>query len=367
MKKLIALFLLTALCLTFLTSCNMRGGLVAELWGELKEMGNGIDVEPSVDVSSQDVYVYPDTAFGTETVPIIEPRPPVEYTTQDYGWATDAPVTEEVTSDAQYDPPYPDDVFDLSGVLTLDGDLSDWNTQYGAAYTFDQSNLDPWVGYVQDKGFTMYTAADGEYVYFALDVADDTVLASDDAAYNGDAFQIMIDFNAWIAYVGEYERGIFYSFGLQKDGSVDITVQCIEGDDDSTIDYTMASDDDSEGSEGTVKGITKVKEDGSGWIAEYAVSWETLYRDVCNKLLPSGVEIPEVRFGYDKVMLSMTICYLDHDVDAEGSDAGIVGAWGTSAGLGQLSSGEGWYPENAGVSVAYQPLGYAWIESLFKE
>ena len=275
---------------------------------------------------------------------------------------------EQPSEDVSVDIDVPDVVYP-GDVLVMDGDLSDWQAHghLWAPHDFGQSNLDPWVGEVGDKGFTMYTTSDMNYVYFAFDVRDDDVGYSDDGMYNMDAFQIQTDFSGWAADTEIFERAIFYSFGLQEDGTIDVTVQCIADDGVSSIDYKMGSDDEEEWREGEIKGVTKKKDDGSGWIAEYAVSWETLYRDITQKLESQGEFVPDFVPGKDEVKLHMLICYLDHATNKDGSDAGIVGAWGTSQYLGALGSGDGWYPENAGVITHYDTAnGNAYIESIFQ-
>ena len=275
---------------------------------------------------------------------------------------------EQPSEDVSVDIDVPDVVYP-GDVLVLDGDLSDWQmySDLWAPCVFDASNLDPWVGEVGDKGFTMYTTSDMNYVYFAFDVRDDDVQFSDDGLYNGDAFQIQIDFSGWAADTEAFYRAIFYSFGLQEDGTVDVTVQCIMDDAASSIDYKMGSDDEEAWREGEIKGITKKKDDGSGWIAEYAVSWETLYRDITQKLESQGEFVPDFMPGKDEVKLHMLICYLDHATNGDGSDAGIVGAWGTPQVRDSLGNGAGWYPENAGVITHYDTAnGNAYIESIFQ-
>ena len=67
MKKLITMLLLTALCLTVLTSCDLGTGLVAELFGDLNR--EDVLVE---DVILDDVIMTPPEQWGTvevETVP----------------------------------------------------------------------------------------------------------------------------------------------------------------------------------------------------------------------------------------------------------------------------------------------------------
>ena len=376
MKKTITIFLLTALCMTVLTSCDIAGGLgnglVSELLEHLVEgyerVDPPLDVDPDYNLVMTDVEIVTDILIEETWV---EETWPVETWPVDTEWDTvyDSIVETEIeteipTEDIMIDPPmlYPSDY------LTLDGDLSDWNGTFCTPYYFDEYSLDPWVGYVEDKGFTVHTTADPEFVYFAFDVYDPDLLYSDDGLYNGDAFQIQIDLNGWCAETEYFERAIFYSFGLQEDETVDITVQCIYGDTASYVAYVMASDDQDEWREGYVKGVTKKKNDGSGWVAELAISWQTLYNDVSNKLLDYGCDVPVLDLENQEVYMNMLICYLDHAVETDGSDGGITGAWGTPKVHGSLSWGDGWYPEGAGVRVTYQPMyGLGQIEYSFEE
>ena len=255
-------------------------------------------------------------------------------------------------------------VEDLSTQITLDGDVSDWQNGGFQRYDIDKYNLDAWVGEVKDDwSINLWFSADAEFLYIAFKINDPDVQYSSDNGYDKDAFQIQLDFNGWAANTEAFGRAVFYSFGLQEDGTVDMTVQCIEGDTASTIDYTMASDDEEEWREGHVKGATKKAEDGSGWYAEFAISWQTLYNDISEKLTVGGEEVPSWTGGEDKVSLNMLVCYLDHDTNEDGSDAGIVGAWGTSNALGSLAAGDGWYPEAAGMVLTLDGMTSITIET----
>lgn len=255
-------------------------------------------------------------------------------------------------------------VEDLSTQISLDGDVSDWQNGGFQRYDIDKYNLDAWVGEVKDDwSINLWFSADAEFLYIAFKINDPDVQYSDDNAYNKDAFQIQLDFNGWAANTEAFGRAVFYSFGLQEDGTVDMTVQCIEGDTASTVDYTMASDDEEEWREGHVKGATKKAEDGSGWYAEFAISWQTLYNDISEKLTVGGEEVPSWTGGEDEVSLNMLVCYLDHDSNEDGSDAGIVGAWGTSNALGSLAAGDGWYPEAAGMVLTLDGMTSITIET----
>ncbi len=252
---------------------------------------------------------------------------------------------------------------DMSSVITLDGDVSDWQAYPDVfkRYDIDKYNLDAWSGEVDENwSINMWFGADAEFLYVAFKINDPVVSYSDDNLYNMDAFQIQLDFNGWAAATEGYNRAVFYSFGLQEDGTVDITVQCIADDDASSVDYTMASDDEAEWAEGTVKGATKKAEDGSGWYAEFAISWQTLYRDICEKL--SAEEVPTWTGGQDEIFLNMLVCYLDHD-----ESGALTGAWGTSAALGSLAAAEGWYPENAGMVLKLSGMGSVTVDEVTTE
>lgn len=73
MKKTIAILLLTALCLTVLTSCDFSGGLVAELFGDIKDVPVGEHIYPT------DEYI------PIETDIIMDIDPPVSYDEPDCG------------------------------------------------------------------------------------------------------------------------------------------------------------------------------------------------------------------------------------------------------------------------------------------
>lgn len=264
-------------------------------------------------------------------------------------------------------------VEDLSTKITLDGDVSDWQAAGFQKYEIDKYNLDAWSGELDENwSIDMWFSADAEFLYIAFKINDpDVVYNQDDAYQNGDAFQIQLDFNGWAAQTEAFERAVFYSFGLQEDGTVDITVQCIADDAASSVDYTMASDDEESWRQGHVKGATKKADDGSGWYAEFAISWQTLYNDISTKLSENGEEVPEWKGGEDKVSLNMLVCYLDHKSNEDGSDGGLIGAWGTSAALGSLGGQHetinGWYPESAGMILTLDGMQNVTIEETTAE
>ena len=329
MKRIIALCILTALCLTFLCSCDMGNGLIAELFGNY-----GVDIEPGGDVLVNPIEPYPDVqtdvAIDIETWTEIATEPPVEYPVDDtVGCETDT---------------YPPDCIEPSAQLSLDGDLSEWSWIDCWKQDFDASNLDPWMGEIgESDGFTMYVSCDTQYVYIAFDVRDTTPAYSATDTYNGDAFQIQLDLGGVFGQSGEYERAVFYSFGVQEDGSVNLTAQCIKDDAASTVDYVLSS------KEGGLKGVTKVKQDGTGWIAELAIPWETLAGDALAKLGVNSLD--GLGIDSDNLKVVMLVCYIDRQ-EQEGN---VLGAWGTPKVPGSLTSGEGWYPEGGGIELWFDP------------
>lgn len=250
---------------------------------------------------------------------------------------------------------------DLSQFITLDGDVSDWQAHPDVfkRYDIDKFNLRPFSGELDEEwSINMWFSADSEFLYIAFKINDDTIAYSDDSSYNGDAFQIQLDFNGWAAETEQFERAVFYSFGLQEDGTVDMTVQCIYDDKDSLITHNIASDDEEEWREGIVKGTTKAAEDGSGWYAEFAIAWQTLYNDISNKLLNDELTVPEWTGGTDEVTLNMLVCYIDRE-----ETNGALNAWGTCKEYGAFDDDTAWYPENSGMVLKLSGMGSVTVES----
>ena len=106
MKKTITILLLTALCMMVLTSCDTRGGLVAELFG-------GTD--------RADEHLYPiedciEEPIGTEITPG-EPIPPVEIqTAPPYEIETEYSTAWNTTAPAETEPIYSDIGFELNAL-----------------------------------------------------------------------------------------------------------------------------------------------------------------------------------------------------------------------------------------------------------
>ena len=91
MKKLITMLLLTALCMTVFTSCDLGNGLVAEIFGNARDEYDYVLVEPSVDALESEIVAI-DPIEPWETVEI-ETMPPYEietaYDSVDEYWSED--------------------------------------------------------------------------------------------------------------------------------------------------------------------------------------------------------------------------------------------------------------------------------------
>ena len=107
MKKTITILLLTALCMTVLTSCDLGNGLVAELLGDIKDAPVGEHIYPT------DEYIPIETDIIMD-IPIeppveeIQTTPPYEIVTEEYTgpYTTGEDWTYDVTVDI--DIAYPD-------------------------------------------------------------------------------------------------------------------------------------------------------------------------------------------------------------------------------------------------------------------
>lgn len=252
--------------------------------------------------------------------------------------------------------------------LVMDGDVSDWQTAGFTEVTLDKYNFAAWVGSVSDDWkISMYFTSDAKNFYLAFKIYDPEVIANEKGGYQkGDAFQIQLDFNQLCGKTEGFDRAVFYSFGYQEDGVIDMTVQCIY-DNNSEIDYVIRSDGelepttndertDAEFASHKIQGGCKKMEDGSGWMAEIAMPLQMLFNDVKTKLqYGEAYDSSTMDFKFDAdhpLILNMLICYLDYGTitaDDGSTSVGIVNAIGTfnSNPVGD----DGWFPENSGATL----------------
>jgi hypothetical protein len=220
-----------------------------------------------------------------------------------------------------------------SSKIVFDGDISEW-VDFDFDYTtIAKDNLVTWhvndapqfnVPEAIDDDFSIntYLAADSDYLYVAFFIRDDQfALSNNAAAYNGDAFQISVDWNRHMERALEdgmdysNNKNVFYSFACMEEGApLQMNVQ--EGFKDRVISEAASEDPDHpdmKGSAGSYEG---------GWCAEFCLSWELLYGDYEYKTWEETVD----PFDADNpVTLGLQICYINRDETA----GGILWAAGT--------------------------------------
>ena len=208
--------------------------------------------------------------------------------------------------------------------ICFDGELDEWDDLGISPVIIDKNNLLVWhannnVVYdnpdVFDEGFEIkaYFAADAKYLYVALTVVDDAfALADNTYGYNGDAFQIGIDWNRRIEDALEggtdysNNKNIFYSFScLEENAPLWVTVE--EGFKHRAISEATSENQyrpDMKGSAGATD---------NGWGAELCLSWELLYDDYAYKTWESPVDAFN---DENPLVLGMTLCYINRSETA---------------------------------------------------
>ena len=167
---------------------------------------------------------------------------------------------------------------DASRKLDLsDGDMSDWAAAGYNMITIDASNMVSWVGdhTTAPAGWNIntYFVIDPDYLYIGFYVTDPAfAYATAAQGYNGDAFQVCIDFGGKMGdqikedpTVLSNPKNIFYSFSCVADGAP-LEIQLQESDQDA-----MLSEANGDG----VKGSASATE--TGWCAEFALSLDMMF------------------------------------------------------------------------------------------
>ena len=246
---------------------------------------------------------------------------------------------------------------DASDKLDLtDGNMEDWVDAGYTLYTISPENMVSWVDLDRATdpettsmpdgwNLTAYFIADSDYLYIGFYVKDNDVVKSDDNTYNGDSFQLSIDFDNILGQSIENEpdmfdvttmQAVFYSFSPQStDGAAPICVVVQNtdgdrnatyhsGDDSGTIvdgDYFYDEIPDIIGSTGMTD---------NGWCAEFAISWNQFYTDLTYKTYSEESKF-YVGEG-DNLDLSCGLYYLNYSHNEDGSKTGVTWAAGTLKG-----------------------------------
>lgn len=169
---------------------------------------------------------------------------------------------------------------DASKKLDLtDGDMADWAEAGYNMVTVDADNMVYWVkdetGVPAGWSISTYFVADSDGLYIGFFVTDPAFAYGDNpASYNGDAFQVCIDFGGRLGDMLKNNpddvidpKNIFYSFACYEDGA---PIQIMRQQSDNDVVISEANGDG-------VKGATKKTE--TGWSAEFCLSWQQLYDD----------------------------------------------------------------------------------------
>ena len=239
---------------------------------------------------------------------------------------------------------------DASKKLDLsDGDMSDWAEAGYNMITVDASNMVSWVGdpTTAPAGWNIntYFVIDPDYLYIGFYVTDPAfAYATAAQGYNGDAFQVCIDFGGKMGdqikedpTVMTNNKNVFYSFSCVTDGAP-LEIQLQESDQDA-----MLSEANGDGVKGSAS-----KTD-TGWCAEFALSLDMMFEHYKWK---SWDEDAKVYIGSDQHIpfkIGCCLYYLDRSESAGSINwaAGSTNGIADDAGVPQVS----WTAYDNGINL----------------
>ena len=222
-----------------------------------------------------------------------------------------------------------------------DGDMSDWANAGYSFNTIMPENMVSWVGgsdteldpgMPENWSISTYFVADPDYLYIGFYTVDDRfVYASNGAIYDGDAFQLSVDFGGLLGDLLEADpdsmanqSNIFYSFACVEDGAPLIIVR-----QNSDNDGVMPADE--------AEGAAMKTQDG--WSAEFRISWQQLFDDFAWK---AWAEDTQFYFGPDNdFYINCALYYISRN------DESRAPAWAACTGNGPLV----WTPEDSGIKL----------------
>ena len=208
-----------------------------------------------------------------------------------------------------------------------DGDMADWAAAGYNMITIDASNMVNWGGLTnmpEGWNISTYFVADADYFYIGFYVTDPNFAYGTSGAYNGDAFQVCIDFGGKLGWTVQNDpdkltnlKNIFYSFSCTEDGAP-LEIMRQESDQDGWL---------SEANGDGVKGSAAKTE--TGWCAEFALSWQQMYDDYVWK---AWEEDPKIYVGSDEILPLNMGCALYY-LDRSETNGSINWAAGTCNGI----------------------------------
>lgn len=185
----------------------------------------------------------------------------------------------------------------------------------------DQKNATAggWRGEVPAaNSIELYCAWDDTNFYVAANVTDPEFNYTTNAeGYNGDAFQVSLNVDNVFKTEDSSSRAIFYSWGLQENGTIDVMRQ-------------------ESANNGLITGAGKGQKTDKGWCFEVALNLEMLAEDVSAKANIDAIVEPGMPIGG-------LFCYLDHD-----AAGGLVNAYATAA-----TDTVGWDPAAHGLTFVF--------------
>ena len=251
--------------------------------------------------------------------------------------------------------PEASDKLDLS-----DGNMDDWVAAKYTLFTISPENMISWVDVARSAdpnttsmpenwNLTAYFVADKDYLYIGFYIVDDDVVLVDNpAGYDGDAFQMAIDFDYALGKYMEADpdlfpdtQCIFYSFGPTSTEAAPITLQTQNTDGNDSL----LSEENGDG----VKGSTGMTE--TGWCAEFAVAWSQLYNDFTYKAYADNYT---VYVGEnDNLDVGCALYYLNRDSNEDGTPNRAV-TWAAGTLKGQtagVAPEVTWGPSDNGMTM----------------
>lgn len=204
---------------------------------------------------------------------------------------------------------------------TVDGVINAGEYPESGKVIIDASNATAggWVGEVPAaNSIELYCAWDDTNFYLAGNVTDPAFNYTTNAeGYNGDAFQVSLNVDNVFTTTDASSRAIFYSWGLQEDGTVDVMRQ-------------------ESANNALITGVGKGQKTDDGWCFEVALNLEMLAEDVSAKANIDAI----VEAG---MPIGGLFCYLDHD-----ENGNLVNAYATAA-----TETVGWDPAAHGLTFVF--------------
>lgn len=224
-----------------------------------------------------------------------------------------------------------------------DGDMNDWVDAGYSLYQINPENMVSWVGGSDTEldptmpanwCINAYFVADSDYLYIGFYTVDDKYIYADNGIiYNGDAFQLGVDFGGLLGQMIEQDpesmsnhNNIFYSFSCVADGEPLIFVR-------------QNADNDGVMEKGVTGAAMKAVD---GWSAEFAISWQQMYDDFSWKAFADDVKFyygPENDF-----YIGCALYYISRD-----DDQTRIPQWAACTGTGEMTS----TPKDNGIKLVF--------------